>query len=450
MRLGALGALAAVVLLIPGLAVAQSRSGPRAGPYFDLRAGGSYLSDADNVGPGLTSGIMIESEFDLGPAIEGAFGWEHESGFRGEVALGYQQYDVDTLTFTQDGGIGNFFGVGDLDGRSLKGEGDVSVFTFMVNGYYALNLDNFRPYVGVGVGGADVSADVSALRFNLVDHQDTVFAYQGIVGLEYRLSDSVALGGRYTYFATTDPTFIDTLGFEFDSEIQAHSIMATIRISPGPAAPQRQSGPREGQSGPREGLYLDLRGGATYLENTSVVGPGTFSAFLLEAEFGDGYAFEAALGQAYANNFRAEIELGYRSSRISSNIIINDGGSGLLNGIVVPITDGRADAYSVMLNGYYDFDYGNLFTPFIGVGAGGTLIDVDSTTFGINLINDSDLVYAYQGIIGVSYDSSLGVSFNLSYNYFRTTNPRFRDSTGVEIESRYRSHGVMLGMRMAL
>lgn len=201
------------------------------GVYFDLRAGGSLLQDADNEGPGLTSGITVESEFDLGFVVEGAVGWEHESGFRGELALGYQQYDVDTLTITQDGGIGNFFGVGDLDGISTGGGGDVGVFTFMANGYYALNLDKFRPYVGVGVGGARVSADVSALGVKLVDDDDVVFAYQGIAGLEYRFSDSVSFGARYAYFATEDPTLKDTLGVEFDSEVRSHSIMATIRIS---------------------------------------------------------------------------------------------------------------------------------------------------------------------------------------------------------------------------
>ena len=138
---------------------------------------------------------------------------------------------MDTLTITQDAGLGVALGLGDLDGLSGAGEGDVGAFTFMVNGYYALDLDKFRPYVGVGVGGAYVSADVSVLGVKLVDDNDTVFAYQGIVGLEYRLSDSVAFGARYAYFATQDPTFTDTAGGEFDSEIQSHSVMATIRIS---------------------------------------------------------------------------------------------------------------------------------------------------------------------------------------------------------------------------
>ena len=215
MRYLVFGMAAVAAVLLPTSVSADSYEDTMKGLYFDLRAGGSFLSDADNEGPA-TGGITIESEFNTGFVVEGAVGWEHESGFRGELALGYLQSDIDSLT---------------VPPNSLSADGDVSTFTFMVNGYYALNLDKFRPYVGVGVGGAHVSADISALGFQAVDDSDTVFAYQGIVGLEYRLSDSVSLGARYAYFATQDPTFFDTAGFEFDSEVQSHNVMATIRIS---------------------------------------------------------------------------------------------------------------------------------------------------------------------------------------------------------------------------
>ncbi len=215
MRFLVFGMAAVAAVLLPTSVSADSYEDTMKGLYFDLRAGGSFLSDADNEGFA-TGGITIESEFNTGFVVEGAVGWEHESGFRGELALGYQQSDVDTLSTL---------------GLSVPGDGDVSAFTFMVNGYYAYNLDKFRPYVGVGVGGANVSADISTLGSPLVDDDDTVFAYQGIIGLEYQLSDSVSFGARYAYFATQDPTFNDTAGFEFDSEVQSHSVMATIRIS---------------------------------------------------------------------------------------------------------------------------------------------------------------------------------------------------------------------------
>lgn len=214
---------ATAAILLPASVSAQSM-------YYDLRAGGSSLSDASNTGPGLTTGINVESEFDTGFVGEIAVGSELPSGFRYELALGYSQYDVGDLTIIEDGGLGVAAGVGDLDGTSVSGDGDVGAFTYMINGYYAFGSGRFQPYVGAGIGGAFVSADVSALGLTIVDDSANVFAYQGIAGLEFRISNSIAIGGRYSYFATTDPTFVDTLGVEFDSEVQSHNAMITVRF----------------------------------------------------------------------------------------------------------------------------------------------------------------------------------------------------------------------------
>jgi opacity protein-like surface antigen len=216
---------ATAVILLPASVSAQSY-----GYYSDFRAGGSFLADASNTSPG---GINVESEFDTGFAGEIAVGWEEPSGFRYELALGYAQYGVGDLTIIEDGGIGVAAGVGDLDGSSVGGDGDVGAFTYMINGYYAFGSGMVQPYVGAGIGGAYVSADISALGVEVVDDSDNVFAYQGTVGLEYRISDYAAIGARYTYFATTDPTFRDTLGVEFDSEVQSHNAMITFRFFSG-------------------------------------------------------------------------------------------------------------------------------------------------------------------------------------------------------------------------
>jgi len=219
-----------IFLVFPTVAHAQSADDPLKGFYVDLRAGGSFLSNADNTGPGLTTSFSVETDYDAGFVGEGAFGYEFDNGIRGEIALGYARYRVDQLTVTSDGGIGNAFGIGSLNGLTLDGDGDVSGFTFMLNGYYGFDLGDFRPYVGAGIGGAYVSADISALAQKIVDDSDTVLAYQGIVGLEYVVTDDARLGLRYSYFATQDPTFEDTAGVKFDGEVQSHNIMATVRF----------------------------------------------------------------------------------------------------------------------------------------------------------------------------------------------------------------------------
>lgn len=192
------------------------------------------------------------------------------------------------------------------------------------------------------------------------------------------------------------------------------ALAAAILLIPGLATAQSQDSPREG-------LYLDIRGGTPTELGTSDV----FDT-----------VFEVALGQAYANNLRFEIALGFSSDEAD---ISSFGTNFNLDGV----------AYTGMLNGYYDFDYGGLFTPYIGLGVGGALFDVDISALGFTQASDSDLVYAYRGTTGISYDSSPGVSFNLSYNYIRTGNPKV-SIAGVGIEGRVRAHVVMIGVRVGL
>lgn len=226
MRIPLLAISAVAAALLPLPAAAQTPF-----IYYEFRAGTSFLSDADNVGPGISSGINVESEFDAEFMGELATGWENENGFRGELSVGYQTYDIGTLKINQDGGLGVFYGVGDLDGTSVAGDGDVKVGTAMLNGYYAFDLNRFQPYVGGGLGAAVISTNISALGAKIVDDDDVVFAYQGIAGVEFWLSKYIAIGGRYSYFATTDPKFKDALGVKFDSEFQSHNFLATIRLA---------------------------------------------------------------------------------------------------------------------------------------------------------------------------------------------------------------------------
>lgn len=214
---------AVAIALLPARLLAQDRD--FTGLYSDVRLGVSLLSDASN--RGAATGIDIDSEFDTGFAGEIAVGWEKPSGFRYEISLGYAQFGVGDLTIIDDGGIGG----GSLNGTRVAGGGYVDAFTYMANGYYAFGDGMFRPYVGAGLGGAYVSADISALGTDVVDDGDNVFAYQGTLGVEYRISSYSSIGARYTYFATLDPTFKDTLGAEFDSEVQSHNAMVTFRFS---------------------------------------------------------------------------------------------------------------------------------------------------------------------------------------------------------------------------
>jgi opacity protein-like surface antigen len=83
----------------------------------------------------------------------------------------------------------------------------------MVNAYYDIHTPNFSlvPYFGVGLGGASIDAQIIAPFLGpsaqVVDDDDTVFAYQFMAGLGWNVSPTITLTLDYRYFATTDPEF---------------------------------------------------------------------------------------------------------------------------------------------------------------------------------------------------------------------------------------------------
>ena len=117
---------------------------------------------------------------------------------------------------------------------SISCSGDVDSLSVMGNGYYAFDLGaGFKPFIGAGIGVAflDAEVELSHPSFGTITESDddTVFAYQGIAGIEYEFpteSATIALGVRYSYFGTTDPDFGG-----LEAEYGTHNVMFGVRIS---------------------------------------------------------------------------------------------------------------------------------------------------------------------------------------------------------------------------
>ncbi len=227
MRFLVFGIAAVAAVLLPKSVSAQSYEDTMKGLYFDLRCGLTSLSDSDLTNPAFL-GVPVEAEFDNGFGIEGAVGYEHSSGFRGELALGYRNNDIDDITVS---GISVSSVCTSL---GISCGGDVDSLSIMGNGYYAFDLGaGFKPFIGAGIGVAflDAEVELSHPSFGTIteSEDDTVFAYQGIAGVEYEIptdSATIALGVRYSYFATTDPDFGGT-----EAEYGTHNVMVGVRIS---------------------------------------------------------------------------------------------------------------------------------------------------------------------------------------------------------------------------
>ena len=210
-----IGTALAGAVLMPSIALAQ-----QTGFYVSASGGAAFTMDADNEGGGLS----IESEFDTGFSFTGAGGYAFANGIRVEAEIGYRGADVDTRTITNDGGLG-------VAGLSGEADGDVRVLSAMANAWYDFAVDfPVTPYVGGGIGFANVDAEASFAGVTIVDDDDTVFAYQAGAGAAYPLTETLSVFAGYRFFGTVDPRLTAADGTDFDSEYRTHIIEGGFRL----------------------------------------------------------------------------------------------------------------------------------------------------------------------------------------------------------------------------
>lgn len=199
-------------MLLPATAMAQRSPDSL---YLELRAGAVFLDDSD-FDAGGSSG---ELEFEAGGLVEGAVGYADRSGFRGEVALGYRENEVDKIRF---GG-----------GAAADADGDLGAFTVLANVLYDVDLGDLGvqspelrklvPHLGGGLGFAVLTLDPD---FGDSD-TEVEFAFQAIVGLSYHFTPSWAASFSYAFLGTSDPNFDG----DFETEYNSHNILFGARYS---------------------------------------------------------------------------------------------------------------------------------------------------------------------------------------------------------------------------
>jgi outer membrane protein OmpA-like peptidoglycan-associated protein len=141
------------------------------------------------------------------------------------------------------------------------------------------------------------------------------------------------------------------------------------------------------------GVYFGVEGGLNWLFNTTIlnqqVSPQT------------GWAAGGKIGYDFLGP-RIEVEGLYRQ-----NVQGNFFGNRAITGQISQVT--------VMANFLYDFNAFGNFVPYIGAGAGVGFVDSD--------YNLGSTVFAFQGILGVGYNFSPNLRFNIEGRYIGTTNP---------------------------
>ena len=117
------------------------------------------------------------------------------------------------------------------------------------------------------------------------------------------------------------------------------------------------------------------------------------SGISTEAELEKGFAGLTGLGYDFGDNWRLEIEGGYRESDVEE---IGGGAA-----------TGDTDAISAIANVFYDFNSGGGIEPYIGGGLGMTQVAVNGTSpIGGSSIDDEDWGIALQAGAGIAVPSA--------------------------------------------
>ena len=238
--------LIVIAAFAPTVAAAQSAFGLN-DSYVSVS--GLYVSPLDSdVSEDLGSGVSFESDFkmDGGFGILVALGYGPEVGLRGEVEFGFRKTDIDKLDGASVKFDGFSFSLDDVekfenvDKFDLTAKGDVNTLSVMFNGIYAFEVSRLRPYLGVGIGLArhDATLEADFEYRATVDRilyegeessrgseDDTVLAYQAMVGAAFPMSETMEARVGYRYFATADADF-DGL----EASYGTHNIEAGILI----------------------------------------------------------------------------------------------------------------------------------------------------------------------------------------------------------------------------
>ncbi|MFQ5563783.1 MAG: OmpA family protein [Parvularculaceae bacterium] len=209
-----------------------------------------------------------------------------------------------------------------------------------------------------------------------------------------------------------------------------------------------------------EGLYGAVGAGLNYMQPDrdveAISGPLIFDS---EADYDNGIGIYAALGYAYGNNWRTELEFSFRDNDVRHFAGDGLGFSGWPGGTL----GGNMQSFAIMANVIYDIgEFGaggsRTVTPYIGGGVGGAEFEADisgnnpvaANGFSSIAIDDSQTRLAYQGIAGLAFHLAEGLAFDISYRYFGAITPEFDAVVAgapSKIEIDYNAHSVFAGLR---
>lgn len=194
------------------------------------------------------------------------------------------------------------------------------------------------------------------------------------------------------------------------------------------------------------------------------IAAGTSVAF--ETEFDDGWEINGAIGYAFDNGFRLELQPFYNQYDVDSHSGLLVGGANIdaLDAAVLTrgaasatnptvgqvLADGQGDVtnYGAFVNAAYDFDLGGV-KPYVGAGVGYQFTDVEYSPSGFGVIDSDEDGFAWQAFAGLAFALSENVDLFGQYTYRDTfdDNRYDNDLTGGYLDVENQQQIVSVGLR---
>jgi len=173
----------------------------------------------------------MEANYDAGVGASAELGRTFDNvvpGLRGAIEVSYTKAEVDNFKMPSVLGTG-------ID--TITGGGDIENIGVFANAYYDFDVQwavPIKPYVGAGVGFTvtEVAFNQSGggVTTSFFDDDDVRFAYQGKVGASYDVTPNTEVFAEYTYRASEDLTFGNTVEGEYSVENSSQLLGVGLRL----------------------------------------------------------------------------------------------------------------------------------------------------------------------------------------------------------------------------
>jgi len=218
-----------------------------------------------------------------------------------------------------------------------------------------------------------------------------------------------------------------------------------------------------------KGLYGAIGAGLNEVQEdrdfeTPNIGGSVLPQLDSELDYDNGIGVYSALGYAWGNSWRTELEFSYRDNdaRHIAPDLINGQPAGF-SGFPESTLNGSVSSYSFLLNAIRDLDFlsqnSNVpITPYVGAGVGVSFVELNlngANPVAINgispiSVDDTRSLLAFQGIAGVAIDIAENLALDLSYRYYGTAKRGFEGSiagVATDIITTPNSHSLFAGLR---